>query len=71
VGPRALLRDLTQTARVMARFGPKLPGLVEAALIRQSAPPRPEPRRCGLRPLWAGLGGAALFAAGMWAGTRI
>ena len=33
VGPRALLRDLAVTAKVLARFGPKLPHLAEAALI--------------------------------------
>ncbi len=38
VGPRALARDLAKTARVLARFGPKLPQLAEAALIRQSSP---------------------------------
>jgi ubiquinone biosynthesis protein len=38
IGPRATLRDLAKTARVMARFGPRLPVLVEDALIRQSNP---------------------------------
>ena len=33
VGPKALLRDLGKTALVLARFGPKLPGLVEAHLV--------------------------------------
>ena len=37
IGPRAVLSDLTATARVLSRFGPRLPGLVEAALIRQNA----------------------------------
>ncbi len=36
IGPKALMRDLFQTARVLARFGPKLPQLAEAALIAQS-----------------------------------
>lgn len=36
IGPRAVLNDLASTARVMARFGPRLPGLVESALIAQS-----------------------------------
>ncbi|MDA5556841.1 2-polyprenylphenol 6-hydroxylase [Shimia sp. MMG029] len=36
IGPRALLRDLAKTARVMTRFGPRLPAMVEAALIAQS-----------------------------------
>ncbi|WP_101067159.1 2-polyprenylphenol 6-hydroxylase [Roseovarius salinarum] len=36
VGPRAAVRDLANTAAVLSRYGPRLPGLVEAALIRQS-----------------------------------
>jgi len=64
LGPRAVARDLAQTAQVLARFGPRLPGLVEAALIRQSTPPREPPRPGRLLPaLWvigAGFAGAAL-----------
>ncbi|MDQ2094007.1 2-polyprenylphenol 6-hydroxylase [Rhodalgimonas zhirmunskyi] len=42
IGPRAFLRDGRRTLAVLARFGPRLPGLVEAALIRQSeGPPAP------------------------------
>ena len=41
IGPRATLSDLAKTVRVMARFGPRLPVLVEDALIRQSNPPTP------------------------------
>lgn len=36
LGPRAVLSDLRNTAMVLARFGPRLPALVEAALLRQS-----------------------------------
>lgn len=36
IGPKAILRDLFKTARVVSRFGPRLPELVEKALIRQS-----------------------------------
>ncbi|WGW04676.1 2-polyprenylphenol 6-hydroxylase [Tropicibacter oceani] len=39
IGPRAIARDLGQTLRVLSRFGPRLPTLVEAALIRQSTEP--------------------------------
>ncbi len=39
IGPRAALRDLAKTAAVLARYGPRLPRLVEDALVRQSAPP--------------------------------
>ena len=36
IGPRAALRDFGKTALVLARFGPRLPGLVENALIAQT-----------------------------------
>ncbi|UWR11306.1 2-polyprenylphenol 6-hydroxylase [Sulfitobacter mediterraneus] len=60
IGPRAALNDLANTAMVLARFGPRLPGLVEAALLRQSNP-QPEVRngRLGWM-LLSALGGAAL-----------
>ena len=38
IGPRAVVSDLLATTRVMARFGPRLPALVEQALIAQSNP---------------------------------
>ncbi|MEP3330976.1 2-polyprenylphenol 6-hydroxylase [Sedimentitalea sp.] len=41
IGPRAVVSDLGKTARVLARFGPRLPGLVEAALVRQAADQEP------------------------------
>jgi ubiquinone biosynthesis protein len=71
VGPRALARDLARTVRVLARFGPKLPQLAEAALIRQTAPePPPPPRRQRLRDVaFASLGaaaGAAAVLAALW-----
>jgi ubiquinone biosynthesis protein len=44
VGPKALARDLWKTARVLSRFGPRLPGLVESALIKQISEV-PEPQR--------------------------
>jgi len=42
IGPRAILADLYHTARVMTRFGPRLPSLVEKALIAQSNPQTPK-----------------------------
>ncbi|MEY4984335.1 MAG: 2-polyprenylphenol 6-hydroxylase [Pseudomonadota bacterium] len=68
IGPKALLRDLAQTARVLGRFGPKLPRLVEAALIAQAEPPRPlvAPRR---RSRWYLIPAAfVIFAAGIGTG---
>ena len=65
VGPQALAKDLFQTARVLARFGPRLPQLAERALIEASNPrPNEEPRRTSLRLLIAvAVGSGALGAA--------
>ncbi|WP_420569092.1 2-polyprenylphenol 6-hydroxylase [Thalassovita sp.] len=57
IGPRAVARDLAKTARVLARFGPRLPGLVESVLIRQAAGPKPIKKSSGKAPvLWTALG---------------
>ena len=66
IGPRAAARDLARTARVLARFGPRLPAIVEAALVRQAQPEKlsarnPWPGRL----VWGGGGlvaGAAILA---------
>ena len=42
IGPKAALSDLVKTARVLGRFGPRLPALVESALIRQGNPDPPK-----------------------------
>ncbi len=67
IGPRALLRDLSRAAVVLARFGPKLPQMAEAALIRQSEERVVRPTRS----LWQAAGymilGAVLAGAGYWA----
>lgn len=68
VGPQALARDLAVTARVLARFGPRLPQIAERALIEQKANPAQEQTRSRWwEPLlWmmtgavAALGGGAL-----------
>ncbi len=65
IGARAAARDAVNTARVLARFGPKLPGLVEAALVAQSRPKMSEPQKARWpeRVLWAGVGAATTAAA--------
>ena len=62
LGPAAVARDLAATLRVLTRFGPRLPQLTEAALMRaNSPPPPPDPPR---PPGWLyALGGALLAAA--------
>jgi ubiquinone biosynthesis protein len=71
VGPGAALRDLARTARVLARFGPRLPHLVEAQLMRRAAQPAaPKPRRPLLPLLWM-LAGAVIAGAGIWLGAHL
>ena len=60
IGPRAILTDLASTARVLARFGPRLPGLVESALIGQARANDPVSKRGWARMLWPALIGALL-----------
>jgi len=67
LGPAALARDLARTARVLSRFGPQLPAVVEAALIRQRTPVAIVTRRPGLHPVWWVLLGAAISGLSFWA----
>ena len=62
IGPVALIGDLLRTVRVLGRFGPRLPGLVEARLLRPTQPP-PPPRG------WSGraVAAAAVVAAAVGA----
>ena len=59
IGPRAVASDLLKTAKVLARFGPRLPALMEQALIAQGQDPsaKKKPRRSWRRA--AALGAAA------------
>ncbi len=65
VGPKALINDMIKTALVLARFGPRLPQLAEAALLAQTNPkPEPKPTLWRDRLLFAGIGlavGALVF----------
>ncbi|WP_288939280.1 2-polyprenylphenol 6-hydroxylase [uncultured Roseovarius sp.] len=72
IGPHAAVRDLQKTLAVLARYGPRLPGIVENALIRQSMPAVTQPTGGRFVPfLWAlgGAGaGAAVTLAAIWIG---
>lgn len=65
VGPVALARDLYDTVKVLARFGPKLPKLVEDALIAQSTAKPPAPRRRAWPIAMAVVAGALGLAVGL------
>jgi ubiquinone biosynthesis protein len=63
IGPKALLKDLSKTALILARFGSRLPQLAEAALIRQSERPAEDNQRgtSWLSPIvWSGFGAGML-----------
>jgi len=57
VGPKAFMRDLVKTVRVLGRFGPKLPKMAETALVRQSQTPARATGRWTRHPaLWLVIG---------------
>ena len=73
VGPRALLNDVVQTVRVLGRFGPKLPELVERALVRELNEPVAPAEQTRPR-FWPGvfygvLAGGGAVAVLLWALT--
>ena len=70
VGPKALLRDLAETARVLGRFGPKLPQLAEDALIGRDKGQTPAPRRSAHPVVWM-LAGGGIALAGVLLGHLI
>lgn len=63
VGPIALVKDLGATARVLMKFGPKLPQLAEAALSRELR--SAEPQVAKNKPFWQ------TFSMGMAAGAGV
>ncbi len=60
VGPKALARDLVKTARVLARFGPRLPQVTEAALLESARPTEPQRRSFPSEQVAWFIAGAAL-----------
>ncbi|MFT4782542.1 MAG: ubiquinone biosynthesis protein [Paracoccaceae bacterium] len=66
IGPKALLRDLAKTARILARFGPKLPQMAEAVLIRQGGGPSPPPSRHRRVSVFWFVVGVAAGAGAVW-----
>ncbi|MBE0452860.1 MAG: 2-polyprenylphenol 6-hydroxylase [Roseovarius sp.] len=72
MGPRAALRDLGRTALVLSRYGSRLPGLLEAALIRQAHPPvAVAARRWPARLIWSGAGAVVGGAVAIMALTLV
>ncbi len=68
VGPLALLRDLAQAAQIMARFGPRLPKLIEDALIAAADKKPPATMRVSWRWGVFALASIGLVGFGFWLG---
>ena len=63
LGPRALLRDIGRAAMVLSRFGPHLPGVVDATLLRLREPlPQLPPRGRSSAVAWFIAGAAVSWA---------
>lgn len=72
IGPKAVLTDLARTARVLARFGPRLPKMAEAALIRVGDHQTSEETKGGQAGwLWGLMLGGGLVAVGVVIGAAI
>ncbi len=70
LGPRAVLRDVSATVQILARFGPLLPGMAQDALIRANLPAAPPPEK--RTPWWAWLSlGAVIALAGVMLGQAV
>lgn len=67
IGPKALASDLLKTAKVLARFGPRLPGLVEDALIAQMTPVEAKQTRIWPLVVLGIFTGAVVALGGAWA----
>jgi ubiquinone biosynthesis protein len=71
IGPRALLRDAARTVRVLGRFGPRLPQLAEAALLRHNDSQDHTPERNPWQAAALIALGAVAAVALLWVGQTI
>ena len=71
IGPKALAGDLVATVRILTRFGPHLPRIVEEALIAQAHPERREAAASGVGPVAWSLVGAGLLGLGVLIGAML
>ncbi len=63
IGPKAVLRDLVQTLRVLARFGPRLPQIAENRLMQEARDEISETATDWILPIVVGGVGAAAASA--------
>ena len=71
IGPKALLRDLGRTLRVVSRFGPRLPAIVEAALVQQETPTSKSAPSPKISRVWLATGGVCLLVIGGLIGAAL
>jgi ubiquinone biosynthesis protein len=71
IGPKAFLRDLAATARIVGRFGPRLPQLAEQVLIAQARQQGQPTREKGKPAVAMLLVGAVAGAVLVWIGTLL
>ena len=71
IGPQALARDLAQSARILSRFGPHLPRMIEDALIAQAQRSEPTPATRTVGPVSGAILGAALLGLGVLLGALL
>ena len=63
IGPRAMLQDLSRTVKVLGRYGPRLPDMVDEILSRQVHGPAERAPRPIWLPVLCCLGGAVVGGA--------
>lgn len=71
IGPKAMAKDLAKAARILARFGPQLPQIVEAALIRHNNPPAKPVARTDMNNLSWMICGGMIVGVAVWAASLI
>ncbi|WP_415182171.1 2-polyprenylphenol 6-hydroxylase [Phaeovulum sp.] len=71
LGPRAMLRDLSRTAVVLGRFGPRLPEIVEKVLNHHAEPLTPPPPKSRWHLAGVLFAGGVLVLIGVIAGQML
>jgi len=71
IGPKAMINDLSRAARILTRFGPRLPQLAEKVLIQQAALPPERPLHRPLRALGYFVLGGGFTLAALWLASFI
>ena len=66
IGPKALMKDLVRTARILSRFGPLLPSIAQAALIQQNSNTSVQTPNRGIEKFGWVMVGAGITSALFW-----